>query len=298
MSALLESNCPDLQLLHRGKVRDVYRVDENSLLFVATDRISAFDVVMKNGVPGKGKILTQLSLFWFDLLKNVCGNHLITADIDQMPESVRKYKDQLENRSMLVKNLKILKVEAIIRGYISGSGWNEYLKSGTVCSIPLPPNLKESDRLPQPMFTPSTKADVGEHDENIHPDQAAQIIGKENAEVVADYSIRLYSQARDFASQKGVIIADTKFEFGLDENGKVVLADEVLTPDSSRFWPADSYEPGRGQNSYDKQYLRDYLLSIKFDKKNGIELPQNVIENTQKKYIEVYKILTGKDPVL
>lgn len=298
MSALLESNCPDLQLLHRGKVRDVYRVDENSLLFVATDRISAFDVVMKNGVPGKGKILTQLSLFWFDLLKNVCGNHLITADIDQMPESVRKYKDQLENRSMLVKNLKILKVEAIIRGYISGSGWNEYLKSGTVCSIPLPPNLKESDRLPQPMFTPSTKADVGEHDENIHPDQAAQIIGKENAEVVSDYSIRLYSQARDFASQKGVIIADTKFEFGLDENGKVVLADEVLTPDSSRFWPADSYEPGRGQNSYDKQYLRDYLLSIKFDKKNGIELPQNVIENTQKKYIEVYKILTGKDPVL
>jgi len=296
--SLVESQLDGLELLSRGKVRDVYHVDSSSLLFVASDRISAFDVIMKNGVPGKGKILTQLSLFWFDLLKDVIPNHLITANIDEMPESVRKHRDQLEGRCMLVKKLQILKIEAIVRGYISGSGWKEYQKSGTICNIQLPAGLKESEKLEFPLFTPSTKADIGEHDQNIHPDKAAEIIGKEKAEIVAKSAVELYSKARDYAAGKGIIIADTKFEFGVDENGRVILADEVLTPDSSRFWPASTYEVGRGQNSFDKQYLRDYLISVNFDMKNGIELPEDVIKNTQAKYIEVFRILTGRDPVL
>ncbi|MBA2480116.1 MAG: phosphoribosylaminoimidazolesuccinocarboxamide synthase [Planctomycetes bacterium] len=299
MHAVVTSHCPDLKLLARGKVRDVYQVDDAHLLFVASDRISAFDVVMTNGIPGKGKILTQLSLFWFDLLKDLCENHLVTADIAKMPASVQRYRDQLVGRTMLVKRLTILPVESIVRGYLTGSGLKEYKKQGTVCSIPLPPGLVESSRLPEPLFTPSTKAEIGKHDENIHPDQAARIIGQAYADQVHNMSVKLYTNARDYAATRGIIIADTKFEFGTDKSGKVILADEVLTPDSSRFWPAAHYAAGKVQDSFDKQYVRDYLESVKFDKNGqGIELPEDVIQRTRAKYVEVFRLLTGKDPEL
>ncbi|KAJ3302407.1 Bifunctional purine biosynthetic protein ade1 [Kappamyces sp. JEL0829] len=281
---VLESLCPDLKLLARGKVRDVYEVDDRSLLFVASDRISAFDVVMKSGIEGKGKILTQISAFWFGLL--AVENHVITTKLEEMPAVVQQYKAQLEGRAMLVKKLKILPVEAIVRGYITGSAMVEYKKKGTVCDIPLPAGLVESQILPRPLFTPSTKAEMGDHDENIHPDKLAAIIGADMAK-----------KARDYAAAKGIIIADTKFEFGVDDQGNLILADEVLTPDSSRFWPADQYVVGQSQPSFDKQYLRDYLLSIHFDKKTGVDLPADVVSNTVKKYSEVCKILTGTDPV-
>jgi len=298
MSALTTSHCPTLKLLARGKVRDVYEVDAEHLLFVASDRISAFDVVMANGIPGKGKVLTQISLFWFDLLKDVCPNHLITADLAKMPASVQPYRDQLEGRSMLVKRLKILPVEAIVRGYLTGSGLKEYQKSQTVCNIPLPAGLTEASKLEQPLYTPSTKAEIGAHDENIHPDQAAKIIGQ-HAGTVASLALKLYIKARDFAASKGIIIADTKFEFGVDANGVVHLADEVLTPDSSRFWPAATYQAGKVQDSFDKQYLRNWLEAVKFDKNGkGIELPVEVIERTSAKYVEAFTLLTGRAPVL
>ncbi|KAJ3192241.1 Bifunctional purine biosynthetic protein ade1 [Irineochytrium annulatum] len=274
-----------MKLLGQGKVRDLYEVDERSLLFVASDRISAFDVIMKNGIPGKGKLLTQMSEFWFAHLGPVVKNHLITADISKMPGEVQARKEEFAGRCMLVKRLKILPVEAIVRGYITGSGWKEYQKNGTVCDIALPKGLRECEKLPKALFTPSTKAELGDHDENIHPSKLAEIIGKEHAEKVEKLAISLYEKeltsvkASEYALTKGIIIADTKFEFGLDENNEVVLADEVLTPDCTR---------------YDKQYLRDYLDSIKFDRTTGIELPQNVIDNTLKKYIEVYNILTSK----
>jgi phosphoribosylaminoimidazole-succinocarboxamide synthase len=298
-TTLVNSNCPDLKLVARGKVRDVYDVDDRHLLFVASDRISAFDVVMANGIPGKGKILTQLSLFWFDLLHDVCPNHLVTADLAAMPEEVRRYRDQLEGRAMLVKRLRILPIEAIVRGYLAGSGWKEYQKSRTVCTLPLPAGLTESARLPQTLFTPSTKAALGVHDENIHPDRAAAILGHGHADQIATKSVALYAKARDYAASRGIIIADTKFEFGVDGAGAVILADEVLTPDSSRFWPADRYQTGRGQDSFDKQYVRDYLEAIKFDKNGkGIELPADVIKRTQDKYVEAFKLLTGRMPAL
>ena len=296
--ALVQSDCPGLTLLARGKVRDVYEVDATSLLFVASDRISAFDVVMRNGIPGKGRILTQLSLFWFELL-GACGpNHLITADLARMPASVQRYGDQLAGRSMLVRKLRILPVEAIVRGYLSGSGWKEYRASGTVCGIALPTGLRESDRLPAPLYTPSTKAELGTHDENISPAQAAQILGPHAAAVEA-FALALYQRARDHAATRGIIIADTKFEFGLDGDGRVVLADEVLTPDSSRFWPADRYAAGRGQDSFDKQFLRDYLERIAFDKDGGgIELPREIIDGTLAKYVEAFRVITGRAPEL
>ena len=299
MHALVQSHCPDLKLLARGKVRDVYQVDAEQLLFVASDRISAFDVVMKNGIPGKGKVLTQISLFWFDLLAPVAPNHLITADISKMPAVVQKYRDQLQGRSMLVKRLTILPVEAIVRGYLTGSGLKEYKAKGTVCGIPLPTGLVESSKLHEPLYTPSTKAEIGKHDENIHPDHAARIIGQAYADQVRNIAILLYSKARDYAAGRGIIIADTKFEFGTDKAGKVVLADEVLTPDSSRFWPASQYVAGKVQNSFDKQYVRDYLESVKFDKNGaGIELPEDVIQHTRAKYLEAFRLLTGHDPEL
>ena len=296
--AVVTSSYPALTLLARGKVRDVYEVDADQLLFVASDRISAFDVVMANGIPGKGKLLTQLSLFWFDLLKGVCPHHLITADVAKMPAVVQQYREQLEGRTMLVRRLKILPVEAIVRGYLTGSSLKEYKKSQTVCSIPLPAGLVESSKLAEPLYTPSTKAEIGAHDENIHPDQAAKLIG-DKAETVKTLAIKLYSTARDYAATHGIIIADTKFEFGTDASGKVILADEVLTPDSSRFWPAKEYKPGVVQNSFDKQYLRDYLEKIKFDKNGkGIELPKDVVEKTLTKYVEAFRLLTGKEPKL
>jgi phosphoribosylaminoimidazole-succinocarboxamide synthase len=297
-NALVASSCPALKLLARGKVRDVYEVDAEHLLFVASDRISAFDVVMANGIPGKGKVLTQLSLFWFDLLKSVGENHLVTADLAEMPAAVRQYQDQLAGRSMLVRRLKILPVEAIVRGYLTGSGLKEYRTKQTVCDIPLPPGLTEASKLAEPLYTPSTKAELGTHDENIHPDQAAKILGA-HAEAVKSFALKLYVTARDYAATRGIIIADTKFEFGVDAGGKVIVADEVLTPDSSRFWPAKAYKPGVVQDSFDKQYLRDYLEKIRFDKNGkGIELPQDVIDNTLAKYVEAFRLLTGKEPRL
>ena len=298
MSAVLESNCPGLELLARGKVRDVYAVDAEHLLFVASDRISAFDVVMATPITGKGRILTQLSQFWFELLGDLCPNHLVTSDIDEMPDSVQQHREQLAGRSMLVRRLEILPVEAIVRGYLAGSGWKEYGRSQTVCGIPLPAGLRESDKLEQPLFTPSTKAELGQHDENIHPEQAAAIIGAERAQAISELAIALYSKARDYAAERGVIIADTKFEFGVDAAGNVTLADEVLTPDSSRFWPAAEYEPGRTQHAFDKQYLRDYLESIKFDKTNPIALPDEVVETTLARYIEAFRLITGREPTL
>jgi phosphoribosylaminoimidazole-succinocarboxamide synthase len=298
-AALVNSHCPDLSLIARGKVRDVYNVDGQHLLFVASDRISAFDVVMANGIPDKGKLLTQLSLFWFEMLQGVMPNHLVTADLSRMPASVQRYRDQLEGRSMLVRKLRILPVEAIVRGYLAGSGWKEYQKSRTVCALPLPAGLTESAKLPQPLFTPSTKAEKGSHDENIHPDQAAAIIGPVFAGQVQAKAIELYGKARDYAAGRGIIIADTKFEFGVDAQDQLVLADEVLTPDSSRFWPAASYAAGRAQDSFDKQYVRDYLESVKFDKQGpGIRLPGEVIAKTRDKYIEAFRLITGKEPKL
>jgi len=296
--ALLESQCPELKLLARGKVRDIYAIDDKHLLFVASDRISAFDVVMKTGIPGKGKILTQLSLFWFQLLGDCGSNHVVTADLKRMPEQVRQYANQLDGRSMLVERLKILPIEAIVRGYLSGSGWKEYQASRSVCGIHLPDGLRESDRLEQPLYTPSTKAELGTHDLNIHPDEAAKILGV-HANAVCDFALRLYQRAREHASKRGIIIADTKFEFGVDAKGEVILADEVLTPDSSRFWPAARYQAGRGQDSFDKQYLRDYLERIHFDKNGaGITLPEDVVRNTVSKYVEAFRLLTGREPVL
>ncbi|KAJ2807442.1 Bifunctional purine biosynthetic protein ade1 [Coemansia helicoidea] len=298
IDALYESNCPDLKLLARGKVRDLYEIDDETLLFVATDRISAYDVTMKTPVAGKGKILTQISVFWFDFLKDVVPNHLVTADIDAMPAAVQQYRSQLRGRSLLVRRAEVLPVEAIVRGYISGSGWKEYRATGTVCGIELPAGLQESQQLPAPLFTPSTKADYGGHDENIHPDRCAEILGRERADEVARTAVALYTRAAEYAASKGIIIADTKFEFGVDRSGRLMLVDEALTPDSSRFWPSRLYEPGRPQDSYDKQYLRDYLTSIDFDMQTPIDLPPTVLDSTVKKYIEAYVKLTASRPDL
>ncbi|KAI9026898.1 hypothetical protein DFJ74DRAFT_662406 [Hyaloraphidium curvatum] len=296
--ALAESECPTLKLLARGKVRDLYEIDDEHLLFVATDRISAFDVIMTNGIPDKGKILAQLSVFWFRLLSDIMPNHFVTDKLDEMPKAVQDYREQLEGRAMMVKKLKILPIEAIVRGYLAGSGWAEYRKAGTVCKIPLPSGLIESDKLSEPLFTPSTKAEIGEHDENISPAEAARIVGQERATSMESAALKIYKAARDHAIQRGIIIADTKFEFGVNADGDLVLADEVLTPDSSRFWPEEKYKAGRSQESFDKQYLRDYLEKIGFDKKNGIALPDDVVSQTRAKYIEAFVRLTGREPVL
>ncbi|KAJ2209891.1 Bifunctional purine biosynthetic protein ade1, partial [Coemansia sp. RSA 520] len=245
-----------------------------------------------------GKILTQISQFWFSFLEPVVQNHLITANIDEMPQVVQQYRDQLQGRSLLVKKVEVLPIEAIVRGYITGSGWKEYEKQGTVCDMALPEGLRESQKLPRVLFTPSTKAEYGDHDENIHPDKCAEIIGEERAKEMARVAEELYSKAAEYALGKGIIIADTKFEFGVDKQGNLMLIDEVLTPDSSRFWPTASYKVGRGQESYDKQYLRDYLTSIDFDMHTPIDLPPTVLDNTLKKYIEAYVKLTGNRPEL
>lgn len=291
--ALLETSCPDLPLLARGKVRDIYEVDEAHLLFVATDRISAFDVIMQNGVPGKGVLLTQISRFWFEWLGDRIPHHLVTAEIEEMPAKVRQYAEQLRGRCMLVKRLSILPVEAIVRGYLAGSGWASYQQTGTVCDVPLPPGLRQCDRLPQPMYTPSTKAEIGDHDLNISPARAREILGADAADAVERISLRLYSEACAYAAERGILLADTKFEFGIDECGEVTLADEILTPDSSRFWPLDRYEPGRDQPSFDKQFVRNYLESIAFDKQTPVTLPGEVIEATLERYREAMSRLTA-----
>lgn len=292
-SVLLRTDFPDLKLKASGKVRDVYDIDETQLLFVATDRISAFDYVLATGIPQKGRILNQISLFWFDFLADVVPNHLITADVDKYPAQVRKYSDQLRGRSMLVRRADIFPVECIVRGYLSGSGWKEYQSTGKVSGITLPSGLRESEALPEPIFTPSTKATSG-HDENISFDQMCQIVGVEIASHLRDLTLRIYTKAAAYARQRGIIIADTKFEFGQTEQG-ITLADEVLTPDSSRFWPADKYAPGRPQDSYDKQYVRDYLEQIHWNKQPPAPaLPPEVALRTSEKYLEAYTQLTGR----
>jgi phosphoribosylaminoimidazole-succinocarboxamide synthase len=295
VDAVTTTRLDGLDLVARGKVRDVYAVDDRHLLFVATDRISAFDVVMASGIPGKGILLNQLSLHWFTLLADLCPNHLVTADVAAMPPAVRRHGDVLAGRCMLVRRLRILPVEAIVRGYLAGSGWKEYRASRTVCRLPLPQGLQESSRLPEPLYTPSTKAAAGAHDENIHPEEAARILGA-HAGAVRRLALGAYDRARAAAASRGIIIADTKFEFGLDDAGTVTLADEVLTPDSSRFWPAAAYAPGRSQDSFDKQYLRDYLERIGFDKNGpGIDLPADVVARTLDKYRDAFRLLTGRD---
>lgn len=280
-----ETSLKNIKKLRQGKVRDVYDLGDN-LLIVATDRISAFDYVLPTPISDKGKFLTQLSVFWFDILKDVCPNHFITADIDKYPKELQQYKDILEGRSMFVKKAERIDIECIVRGYITGSGWKEYQKTGSICGIELPKGLLESAQLPEPIFTPSTKADSG-HDENISLEEAKKIVGDKIAEEVKTKSIELYKKASEYARQKGIIIADTKFEFGII-GGEISLIDEVLTPDSSRFWDIEKYEPGRSQDSFDKQYVRDYLESIKWDKQPPVpKLPQNIVDGTSKKYSEI-----------
>jgi phosphoribosylaminoimidazole-succinocarboxamide synthase len=293
-SVLLKTDFPDLKLHASGKVRDVYEIGKQQLLFVASDRISAFDYVLATGIPHKGSVLNQLSLFWFDFLADIVPNHLITANVDQYPPEARKYKEQLQGRSMLVRRAEMFAVECVVRGYISGSAWKEYKATGKVSGISLPPGLKESDAFPEPIFTPSTKATTG-HDENISFDQMCDIVGVETASHLRDLTLRVYKKAAAYARQRGIIIADTKFEFGRTEHG-ITLADEVLTPDSSRFWPAEKYEPGRAQDSYDKQYVRDYLEQIHWNKQPPAPaLPPDVARRTSEKYLEAYRQLTGHE---
>jgi phosphoribosylaminoimidazole-succinocarboxamide synthase len=287
-----ETEFPELTLLKRGKVRDVYDLDQY-LLMVATDRISAFDVVMPDPVPDKGAILTQISLFWFDIMQPLVQNHVIASDVEQFPSVCQPYADDLRSRSMLVKKAQPLPIECIVRGYISGSGWKEYGDTGAVCGISLPQGLKESEQLPEPIFTPSTKADQGEHDINIDFDEAARLIGRDLAEKIRDLSLTVYKKGADLADERGIIIADTKFEFGqIDDD--IILIDEILTPDSSRFWPKESYRPGGAQKSYDKQFVRDYLNTLDWDKKApGPALPEAVVSKTRQKYLDALTQLTG-----
>ncbi len=291
---LLQTDFPALELYASGKVRDIYRADNEHLLFVATDRISAFDYVLASGIPEKGRVLTQLSLFWFDFLKDIIANHLVTADVDAYPAPLKQYAGDLRGRSMLVVKADMVSIECVARGYLSGSGWKEYQKNGTVCGIPLPSGLRESDKLPEPIFTPATKATTG-HDENISFEETVRLIGHDLASKLRDLTLKIYTKAADYALTRGIIIADTKFEFGQTAKG-LILADEVLTPDSSRFWPADTYKPGGAVQSFDKQYVRDYLESIKWDKKPPAPgLPPEVQANTSAKYVEAYRQLTGKE---
>jgi phosphoribosylaminoimidazole-succinocarboxamide synthase len=291
METVLQTNISDIEP-SRGKVRDIYDLGDE-LLIVASDRLSAFDVVMANGIPYKGKVLTQISLFWFDFLSDMIEHHLISADIADFPAPFCG-RPELAGRSMLVKKVKVLPIECVVRGYLAGSGWKEYLADGTVCGHKLPASLKQCEKLPELIFTPATKAELGDHDENISVERAAEIIGKKKADYVRDRSIEIFKKAGEYAETKGIILADTKFEWG-EVDGKIILIDEVLTPDSSRFWPVDKYETGRDQESYDKQFVRNYLESIKFDKSGpGVELPDDIREKTAEKYIEAYEQLTGK----
>ena len=289
---ILQTDFPDLQLLASGKVRDVYQLDNERLLFVATDRISAFDYVLATGIPHKGRVLTQMSLFWFHFLSDIIPNHSITADVDRYPQSLQKYADQLRGRSMIVQRAEMFPVECVVRGYISGSAWKEYKATGAVCGIELPQGLRESEAFPEPIFTPSTKATSG-HDENISFVQMCEIVGAEVASTLRELTVRVYKKAADYARKRGIIIADTKFEFGRTARG-ITLADEVLTPDSSRFWPADRYAPGRAQDSYDKQYVRDYLEKIRWNKQPPAPaLPAEVAVQTSEKYLDAYLQITG-----
>jgi phosphoribosylaminoimidazole-succinocarboxamide synthase len=293
-AAVLQIPVSDLNLMKRGKVRDVYEVDNDKLLIVATDRISAFDCVLPTAISRKGEVLTALSKFWFEKLADVVPNHMITIDHDQMPERVKQSRE-LKGRSMLVKKTEVFPVECVVRGYLVGSGWKDYLRTGEVCGHKLPENLEESAELPEPIFTPSTKAEQG-HDENISEAQVRDLLGKETTDYLRDVSLRLYNDARTYARSRGIIIADTKFEFGRDQNGQIILIDEALTPDSSRFWPAESYVPGRSQPSFDKQFVRDYLETLSWDKKPPAPpLPAEVAQATTSRYLEAYRLITGQE---
>jgi phosphoribosylaminoimidazole-succinocarboxamide synthase len=284
---------PGIPKVGQGKVRELFEVDGH-LLMVATDRISAFDVILPNAIPHKGKVLTQLSAFWFELLEGMVDHHLVSVQVDEFPAPLQPFREELAGRSMLVRKCTPLPIECVVRGYLAGSGWAEYRQSETICGSRLPSGLVESAELPEPIFTPATKATNG-HDENISFDRAAQIIGPELAEQVRDLSLRIYNRAREYALEKGIIICDTKFEFGM-EGSRLLLIDEVLTPDSSRFWPADEFEPGKSQPSFDKQFIRDYLETLDWDKAPpGPELPSSIVEATSQRYLEAYRLLTGKD---
>lgn len=293
-ATLLQTSFPDLQLVRRGKVRDVYAVEDH-LLIVVTDRISAFDCVLPTPIRRKGEVLTALSRFWFEKLAHVVPSHMVTTDLQQMPPMVRQASDQLNGRSMLVRRADVFPVECVVRGYLSGSGWKDYLRKGEVCGHKLPKGLTESAELPEPIFTPATKAEEG-HDENISEARVREILGDDTTEFLRDTSLRLYKEAKDYAQGRGIIIADTKFEFGRDRQGQIILVDEVLTPDSSRFWPQESYRPGKSQPSFDKQFVRDYLETLDWDKQPPAPaIPSEIAEATTARYLEAYKLLTGTD---
>ena len=294
-ATVAETSLSDLALVRRGKVRDVYAVDEEHLLVIATDRISAFDCILPTRIERKGEVLTALSRFWFERLSHVTPHHLITTDVDQMPDPVRRHAATLRGRSMLVRRAEVFPVECVVRGYLAGSGWKDYQRTGEVCGHRLPAGLRESDKLPAPVFTPATKAEAG-HDENISEARMAEIVGREVTEQLRDTSLRLYSEAEGYARSRGIIIADTKFEFGCDREGRIILIDEMLTPDSSRFWPLDSYCAGGPQPSFDKQYVRDYLETLDWDKRPPAPpLPPEVAAATTARYLEAYRLLTGRE---
>lgn len=294
MSAIvLETNLPDLTLVNRGKVRDIYDLGEH-LLIVTSDRLSAFDVIMNEGIPKKGQVLNQISIFWFNLMADIIPNHIVATEVNDFPTATHAYRDQLEGRSMLVKKARPLPVECIVRGYVSGSGWKEYQQSGSICGIPLPENLLESARLPEPIFTPSTKAELGEHDENITFDETIKLCGREIAEQIRDKTLEIYCRARDYAWEKDIIIADTKFEYGVMQDGSLIWIDEALSPDSSRFWPKQHYQPGGPQPSFDKQFVRNYLETLDWNKQAPPPpLPAEIVAKTAEKYQEALFLLTG-----
>jgi phosphoribosylaminoimidazole-succinocarboxamide synthase len=298
MASLLQTDLGALPLLARGKVRDIYAVSDDpasDLVFVATDRISAFDHVLGSGIPDKGRILTQISLFWFDFLSDTVPNHVVTAEVAQFPVSLQPYSEQLAGRTMLVKRAEMFPVECVARGYLSGSGWKDYQATGSICGIALPKGLRESDKLPEPIFTPAAKINTGGHDENISFETVIRTVGKETAEKLRDLTLAIYKRASEYGARKGVILADTKFEFGLVD-GRITLADEVLTPDSSRYWPADKYRPGGPTPSFDKQYVRDYLESIHWNKQAPApSLPDEVVARTREKYMQAFRLLTGRE---
>jgi phosphoribosylaminoimidazole-succinocarboxamide synthase len=293
-TALLETHLGSLAPTARGKVRDIYSLGEKELLFVATDRISAFDHVLGSGIPDKGRILTQLSLFWFDFLKDTVRNHVLTAETTKFPAQLHPFLDQLEGRSMVVRRAQMFPVECVVRAYLSGSGWKDYQATGAVCGIALPAGLRESDRLPEPIFTPAAKINTGGHDENISFDDVISTVGEDHAKALRQLTLEIFEKASRHAESRGLILADTKFEFGMID-GEIILADEVLTPDSSRYWPADGYRPGGPQPSFDKQYVRDYLESIHWNKQAPAPaLPDEVVERTREKYLEAYRLITGR----
>jgi phosphoribosylaminoimidazole-succinocarboxamide synthase len=295
MAAVMETNIKEYPLVSKGKVRDIYEIDADTLLLVTTDRISAFDVVMPDPIEDKGKVLNQITLFWMDMVKDLMPNHIVATNVDDYPEPLRKYKDALQDRSVLVRKAKPLPIECIVRGFITGSGWKDYQKTGEVCGHKLPANLKESEMLEAPLFTPSTKADLGDHDENISLTEAAELIGEEMMRKVETLALAIYTRARDYAKKRGILIADTKFEFGIIGD-ELILIDEVLTPDSSRFWPMEGYEAGKSQPSFDKQYFRDWLEEIGFNKQPPApSVPADIAARTREKYMEAYALLTGSE---